>query len=225
VFAENGYTGATVADIAVRAGIGKGTIYEYFSSKEDLLFAVFEWFKLQTGAAAKVNIAALEGSAAKRLGALSESLMGIWKEIEDAFTLTMEFWAASSSSQLRDRFKENFRIMYQKFRGIVEPLVHEGKKVYLVKSLPKPNAPVVWGMQKLKIREDFIWLSEVFFDEDLKPVKAVKMLEIQNSLRLEPEPIGTEASIFASSMKRFSQIQCSRRIYPARQRHSHPATG
>jgi AcrR family transcriptional regulator len=113
VFAEKGYTGSTVADIAVRAGIGKGTIYEFFSNKEDLFFAVFEWFKLQTGAATKVNIAAIEGSAAKRLEALSESLMGVWEEIEDAFTLMMEFWAASSSSQLRDRFKENFRIMYQ----------------------------------------------------------------------------------------------------------------
>jgi len=56
---------------------------------------------------------------------------------------------------------------------------HEGKKVYLIKSMPKPNAPVVWGMQQLKIREDLVWLSEIFFDEDLKPVKAMTMLEIQ----------------------------------------------
>ena len=56
---------------------------------------------------------------------------------------------------------------------------HDGKKVYLIKSMPKPNAPVVWGMQQLKIREDLIWLSEIFFDEDLKPVKEMTMLEIQ----------------------------------------------
>lgn len=63
--------------------------------------------------------------------------------------------------------------------SIVGTESHEGKKVYHIKSMPKPNAPVVWGMQKLKIREDLIWLSEVFFDEDLKPVKAMTMLEIQ----------------------------------------------
>jgi outer membrane lipoprotein-sorting protein len=56
---------------------------------------------------------------------------------------------------------------------------HEGKKVYIIKSVPKPNAPVVWGMQRLKIREDQIWLSEEFFDEDLKPVKIMTALEIQ----------------------------------------------
>lgn len=36
VFAERGFHQATVADIAVEAGVGKGTIYEYFSSKEEL---------------------------------------------------------------------------------------------------------------------------------------------------------------------------------------------
>ncbi len=56
---------------------------------------------------------------------------------------------------------------------------HEGKKVYVIESMPKPNAPVVWGMQRLKIREDHIWLSEEFFDEDLKPVKAMTAMQIQ----------------------------------------------
>ncbi len=54
-----------------------------------------------------------------------------------------------------------------------------GKKVYLIKSMPKPDAPVVWGMQKLKIREDLIWLSQEFFDEDLAPVKKMTTFEIQ----------------------------------------------
>ena len=59
VFAQKGYASATIADIAARAEIGKGTIYEYFTSKEDLFFAVFKWFKIQTGDAAKVNIEVL----------------------------------------------------------------------------------------------------------------------------------------------------------------------
>jgi outer membrane lipoprotein-sorting protein len=62
---------------------------------------------------------------------------------------------------------------------IVGTETHDGKRVYLIKSMPKPNAPVVWGMQKLKIREDLIWLSEEFYDEDLQPVKAMTTLEIQ----------------------------------------------
>lgn len=50
---------------------------------------------------------------------------------------------------------------------------HEGKKVYRVKCMPRPEAPVVWGMLRLKIREDEIMLVQEFYDEDLRLVKAM----------------------------------------------------
>jgi outer membrane lipoprotein-sorting protein len=62
--------------------------------------------------------------------------------------------------------------------SIIATESHEGKKVYVIKSMPKPDAPVIWGMQMLKVREDLIWLSQEFFDEDLQPVKAMTTLEI-----------------------------------------------
>lgn len=55
----------------------------------------------------------------------------------------------------------------------------EGKTVYLVKSTPKPQAPVIWGLQRLKIREDDIMLEQIFYDEDLHPVKVMKNTEIR----------------------------------------------
>lgn len=64
--------------------------------------------------------------------------------------------------------------------SIVGTETHDGKKVYIIKSMPKPDAPVIWGMQMLKIREDLIWLSQEFFDEDLKSVKLMTTLEIQS---------------------------------------------
>jgi TetR/AcrR family fatty acid metabolism transcriptional regulator len=42
VFAERGYAAARISDIAAEAGVGKGTVYLYFDSKEDLLMGVFE---------------------------------------------------------------------------------------------------------------------------------------------------------------------------------------
>lgn len=56
---------------------------------------------------------------------------------------------------------------------------HEGKKVYVIKSIPKPQAPVIWGMQKLKIREDLIMLRDEFYDEDMKLVKYIATSEIK----------------------------------------------
>jgi outer membrane lipoprotein-sorting protein len=63
--------------------------------------------------------------------------------------------------------------------SIVATELHEGQIVYVIKSLPKPDAPVIWGMQMLKIRQDHIWLSQEFFDEDLVAVKVMNTLEIQ----------------------------------------------
>ena len=79
-----------------------------------------------TGRHASVSISALGGSASDRLLALSDSLMGLWDEIKDAYTLTMEFWAASASSQMRDRFKTAFRELYADFRGLIVSLIREG---------------------------------------------------------------------------------------------------
>ena len=63
--------------------------------------------------------------------------------------------------------------------SIIDTETHEDKKVFVVKSIPKPQAPVIWGMQKLRIREDLIFLSQEFYDEELQPVKAMTGLEIQ----------------------------------------------
>ena len=56
---------------------------------------------------------------------------------------------------------------------------HEGQTVYLIDSIPKPGDPIIWGMQKLKILQDLIFLSQTFFDEDLKPVKIMTASQIQ----------------------------------------------
>ncbi len=42
IFTEKGYHGAKVSEIAKMANVGKGTVYEYFSSKEDLLRGVIK---------------------------------------------------------------------------------------------------------------------------------------------------------------------------------------
>jgi outer membrane lipoprotein-sorting protein len=54
----------------------------------------------------------------------------------------------------------------------------DGHTVYVIKSMPNPDAPVVWGMQELKIRDDHILLSETFFDESLVPVKTMTASDI-----------------------------------------------
>ncbi|MEG1584717.1 MAG: TetR/AcrR family transcriptional regulator [Anaerovorax sp.] len=42
LFSEKGYDNTKIIDISAEAGIGKGTVYEYFKSKDSLFFQVFK---------------------------------------------------------------------------------------------------------------------------------------------------------------------------------------
>ena len=44
VFTERGFTASRLDEVAARAGIGKGTLYLYFPSKEELFKAVVRDF-------------------------------------------------------------------------------------------------------------------------------------------------------------------------------------
>ncbi len=44
VFGEKGYHPATVEEIAKEAGVGKGTIYQYFDSKSEIFNELHQWF-------------------------------------------------------------------------------------------------------------------------------------------------------------------------------------
>jgi len=126
VFCRKGFAAARMVEVAMEAGIGKGTIYEYFTSKEDLFFAVFQWFSIRTSDTVKVDILALQGSAAKRLRVMNDSVMRMWAAEMDNFALMMEFWSASASSNLRRRFKEAFKSLYARFTALVSGLIREG---------------------------------------------------------------------------------------------------
>ena len=57
----------------------------------------------------------------------------------------------------------------------------DGFKVFTIKSIPQPAAPVVWGMQRIRVREDLIVMSQEFFDEDFELVKSMKTTEIRKT--------------------------------------------
>jgi hypothetical protein len=49
-----------------------------------------------------------------------------------------------------------------------------GHTEYAIESTPKPEAPVVWGKQMVRIRDDFVLLEEAFFDQDMELVKRLE---------------------------------------------------
>ena len=69
-------------------------------------------------------------------------------------------------------------LINQYHHQIIATTENDGKLVYRLESIPKEDAPVVWGKEVLDIREDFVILKHEFFDQDNRLVKVLETLKI-----------------------------------------------
>jgi AcrR family transcriptional regulator len=125
-FAQKGYAATRIIDVAHAAGIGKGTIYDYFKSKEDLFFAVFQQVMQDSEAPMAAAVGSQSGSVSQRLKMLAEDLISTWLGKLELYSLVMEFWSATTASVSRDRFKTAFQDGYHAFRLSLAALIEEG---------------------------------------------------------------------------------------------------
>mgnify|MGYP000852017104 FL=1 len=65
IFAEKGFQNATITEISKKAGVSEATIYEYFGTKEDLLFAIPEKISNDTFEASSKVIPYIKGAEEK----------------------------------------------------------------------------------------------------------------------------------------------------------------
>ena len=127
VFASHGFTDTRMSSIADEAGVGKGTLYEYFDSKEALFFAVVEWINGRTWERVQE---VLEATASPRqqlegLFAVSSQLVAEHLEVHG---VTLDFWAASRGSAHEERFIDATRESYRRYRKLVADLVRRGQE-------------------------------------------------------------------------------------------------
>jgi AcrR family transcriptional regulator len=127
VFARKGYAAARMVDVALAAGIGKGTIYEYFPSKEALFFSTFEYLMTQTSFQMEMLAGSNTGSACRRLAIMADAVLTAWLPNLDIYGLVLEFWSATTTSPQRLRFKTAFQNAYAEFRKTVASLIQAGK--------------------------------------------------------------------------------------------------
>jgi AcrR family transcriptional regulator len=126
VFAKKGYASTRVADIAERAGVGKGTVYEYFSSKEELLFAVFE--SINQDISSRMNVALSKGGSANdRLLALLRLGAEVISAQVDLTPVMLDFWAASRGKDFEEQYRKAVVANYDFFRNLVADFVRGGQ--------------------------------------------------------------------------------------------------
>lgn len=127
VFAEKGYASTRVADIAVRADVGKGTVYEYISSKEELLFAVFESINHDITARMKTVLDDDEPTQEQLFNLLRLGAEVITEQVE-LQPVVLDFWAASRGSGIEDRYREALVASYALYRKLVTDFILAGQR-------------------------------------------------------------------------------------------------
>ncbi len=113
VFARQGYHATRVADIARHAGVAKGTVYEYFRTKEELFYALLdEW--LNQFEEELVERLGQESDPLRQADLLREAAVLFYRRHAVHAPIFLEFWAHALRS--RDgRFLERIR----RFRGLL----------------------------------------------------------------------------------------------------------
>lgn len=84
-------------------------------------------------------------------------------------SMMSQSWMGSDFSN--DDLAKSDSILDDYDHAVVKREMVDGHQVFTVESIAKEDAPVVWGKQILRVRDDFILLSEQFFDEDMELVK------------------------------------------------------
>lgn len=141
VFAQHGFYGAQVADVAREAGVAAGTVYLYFRSKDDLLISIFE----KTMASAIVEgRQALAGvpdpeTQLREIARLHLARLGADRDLAVVFQVelrqTTKFMAHFSATGLRD------------YLGIIRDVVTDGQRQGRFASGPSPTlvAKMIFG--------------------------------------------------------------------------------
>ncbi len=128
VIIERGFDGAKMEDIAARAGVGKGTLYNFFSSKEDLFLRLV----LESFERIRDLIDAETGPITdpwKRIEVAWRTLMlHVFPELVHEWNFNYQLWGFLARDQTaRERLFRSWREMYGEREERIVATIAEGK--------------------------------------------------------------------------------------------------
>jgi AcrR family transcriptional regulator len=113
VFAQRGYHGARISDIATEAGIAYGLVYHYFRNKDEILKTIFEE-RWQAFLAVVDRIVAGPGTSAEKLHALAGLILFAYRRRPDWVKLLV--FEIQRSSRFAE--PEQIRAVGRLFQGV-----------------------------------------------------------------------------------------------------------
>jgi len=127
VFAEKGLEKGKIADIAIKAGIGKGTVYEYFSSKDEI-FGAIEQFVIEDMLSALQAIVQGDLPPREKLQSLIDDTFNYMVTLDDGILIVTELWAQSARGLWHGSSKTRLRDMYKYYREVLIDILNDGMK-------------------------------------------------------------------------------------------------
>lgn len=165
VFAEKGFSAATVDQIADAAGLAKGTLYLYFPSKRDIYLAAFREGVVELAAASREAMAA-RSTLKDKLRAYIGTRLRYVEEHRDFYKIYHSEFGNLTHPASADSW---FVSLYREQLGLLDDLLKQGVEDGEIRSLPpRMMASAIYEMVKgLMLRRILGW-SDVTVDEDVE---------------------------------------------------------
>lgn len=127
VFARIGVTNTKMTDIAGAAGIGKGTIYEYFRSKEDIFAEAYRLVYEESEVKVRLVLESDLDPEAKLRELMTVTARAFLGEGGDFARIIMDFWSEGVRNR-NDRAAEiiNLKQTYADYRVMLASILEEG---------------------------------------------------------------------------------------------------
>ena len=128
VFSRTGYHESKMQDIATHAEIGKGTIYEYFRTKEELFLAVYDSWMTSFEDLVKMRVDAATDAMSK-VDAIRDSAVEFYSSRAEQAPLLLEFWAhalRTDNPKFLERIQSTRSFLNDLGKGLTQQLVDAG---------------------------------------------------------------------------------------------------
>ena len=127
VLAKRGFQATTIQEIADAAGLGKGTVYHYFKTKEEILSVVseeiFHEMERSFGAALLRIDKPME-----KLSALIEEALHVTEDVENLFIVYSELWLMNIREDKYNDYMSFIKNLHNDLKNLTAGMINEGKR-------------------------------------------------------------------------------------------------